>query len=218
MSGNRDNTTAEVEVIDLTPGLMEQATLVLVEAFKSEEATAYHLDTQRPSTLRRMGIFYGIFLQLYQDVGRPLLAATRGGEVLGVAMVRDPRIPFPKRRAAALLLPNLLHMPAHLARHPIRSLRILVATRHPEGLTDPYFTVEMLGVRPEQQGKGTGSKLMRTVQAMGKDNPAVSGIYLNTASESNRTFYENLGFDALRSEDLGAVKVYHMFWQNPAFS
>ncbi len=93
----------------------------------------------------------------------------------------------------------------------------MAATRHPQGLTKPYFTVEMLGVHPEHQGKGVGSALLRAVQARGKSDPAVSGIYLNTASEGNRAFYENRGFDTLRIEDLGAVKVYHMFWQNPAF-
>jgi GNAT superfamily N-acetyltransferase len=208
---------AGVEVVTITPELKEEATAVLVEAFKTEETTAYHVDMERPSSLRRMAILDGIYLQLYLEAGRPLYAAVRDGRVVGVGVVRDPSLSMPKWRAAALFLPNLPQILLLFARRPLRFLRILAAAKHPKGLTKPYFTFEALGVHPDHQGEGAGSALMRKAQALGKENPALSGIYLNTGSEKNRGFYESLGYDTLRIEDLGAVKVYHMFWQNPAF-
>ena len=216
-SGMVDGAAAAAEIAALTPALIERTAHMLVEAFKTEEGTVYHLDTQRPSALRRLGILYGLFLRLYHEAGRPVLTGLKDGEVLGAIIITDPRIPLSRRRAATLLLPNLRHLLAHAARHPIRYLRIIAATRHPEGLTKPYFTCEMLGVHPDHQEKGIGAALMHAAQAMGKDDPAVTGIYLNTASEGNRAFYEDLAFDSLRIDDLGPVKVYHMFWQNPAF-
>jgi len=216
-NGTPDGACAGLVIAALTPGLVEPAACMLVEAFKSEEATNYHLDTRRPATLQRMGIIYGILLRLFLKSGRPVFIALRDGEVEGALVLTDPRIPVSKRRIVALILPKLLRIHAHVTSRPIRSLRIMTATRHPQGLTKPYFTVEMLGVHPDHQGKGVGGALLRAVQARGESDPTVSGIYLNTASEGNRAFYENRGFDTLRIEDLGAVKVYHMFWQNPAF-
>jgi GNAT superfamily N-acetyltransferase len=215
--GTTDIAAPGVKTAALTPGLIEQTTRMLVDAFKSEEATSYHLDTRQPSTLRRMGLVYGILLRLFLEAGRPVLVALRDGKVAGALILTDPRIHMSKRRIAVLLLPNLLRILPHVAGRPLRSLRIMAATRHPKGLTKPYFTVEMLGVHPDHQGKGVGGMLLRAIRTTGEDDPLISGIYLNTASEGNRAFYENRGFDTLRIEDLGEVKVYHMFWQNPAF-
>lgn len=216
MGEGNDNAAAGIEITSITPELKKEVTDVLVEAFKTEETTVYHLDVERPSTLRRMAILDGIFVQLYQEAGRPGLAALKDGRVAGVGLIRDPRIPISKRRAAALVIPGLYQILALFAHRPVRSLRILAAAKHPKGLTKPYFTFEALGVHPHHQGQGVGKALMRKVQAAVSEDPELSGMYLNTGSEKNRAFYESLGYDTLRIDDLGAVKVYHMFWQNPA--
>ncbi|MEW6554679.1 MAG: GNAT family N-acetyltransferase [Actinomycetota bacterium] len=210
-------TAPEFEVVALEPVMVERAASTLVEAFKSEETANYHLDTSRPSTLRRMGLIYGVLMRMFLEAGRPVLAARSDKDIQGVIILRDPRKVISKRRIAVLIIQNLFSILPHMACRPVRSLRIMAATRHPDGLTRPYFTVEMLGVHPGCQGRGVGGTLIRAAQARGEDDAAVSGVYLNTASEKNRAFYENLGFDTLCVNDLGTVKVYHLFWQNPAF-
>jgi GNAT superfamily N-acetyltransferase len=217
MGEGKAQASAEIKVNAITPELADQAVAVFVEAFKTEETTVYHLDMERPSTPRRMAILDGIFLQLYLEAGRPALAAMEDGSVLGVGLVRDPRIPVSKRRAVALIVPKIHQILALFAPRPLRTLRIFLLARHPKGLTKPFFTFEALGVHPDHQGKGAGRALMCEVQALAEENPALSGIYLNTGSEKNQAFYESLGYDTLRIDDLGPVKVYHMFWQNPAF-
>lgn len=217
MDGGSTRGNAEIEVVRLTPELRNQATDVLVEAFKTEETTNYHVDMKRPSAPRRMRIVDDIFMRLYLEADRPIFVAVRDGRVTGVGMVLDPRKPIDKRRAAALVLPNLPQILALFGRRPVRSLRVLNAAKHPKGLTKPFFTFEALGVHPDYQGQGVGGALMREAQALLHGEKAISGIYLNTGSEKNRGFYESLGYDTLRIDDLGAVKVYHMFWQSPAF-
>ena len=217
MDKNDHRTGAGTDVIDLTSGLKEQAVEVLGQAFKTEETTAYQLDMRRPSTLRRMAVLDDIFIQLYLEAGRPVLAAMRDGCVAGVGIVRDPRIRLPKIRAAALFLPRSPQLVLLFARRPLRFLRVMKSAKTPKGLTKPYLTFEALGVHPDHQGAGAGKVLMHKVQALAKDDTAVSGIYLNTGSERNQAFYESLGYDTLRIVDLEAVRIYHMFWQNPSF-
>lgn len=206
-----------MEIVPLGAELLEQATDALVEAFKNEETTAYHLDTSRPLALDRMGILDGIFLKLYLEAGRPMLAAMEDGEVIGVAIASDPRLPISKRHAIALLSANIYQLIMLFSRHPLRTARIAAATKNPRGLKYPYLTVEALGVRPDHHGKGAGTALMRGIQAIAERDARLSGIYLNTGSQRNRSFYERLGYENLRVFDLGKVRVYHMFWRNPAW-
>ncbi len=217
MGGENARASAGIEVRAITPELADRAVEVFVEAFKTEETTVYHLDMERPATPRRMAALDGIFLRLYMEAGRPVLAAVKNGEVIGIGIVRDPRLPVSKRRAAALVIPKMHQMLALFAPRPLRTMRIFLTARPPRGLTKPHFTFEALGVHPDFQGLGAGRMLMREVQSLAEENPAISGIYLNTGSERNRAFYESLGYDTLRIDDLGAVRVYHMFWRNPAF-
>ncbi|RJP30784.1 MAG: GNAT family N-acetyltransferase [Actinobacteria bacterium] len=217
MSNEREWWADGIEIVRLTGELTGQATQVLVEAFKTEETTAYHLDTGRPATQRRMAILDGIFLRMYLEADRPILAAVKEGRVVGVGMVRDPRMPVSGKRAVVLFVPHLPQLLALFARHPIRLLRVVKAARCPKGLAEPFFTFEALGVHPGHQGEGAGKALMRAVQAVVEEDPGISGIYLNTGSAKNQAFYESLGYGTLRIADLGAVKVYHMFWRNPAF-
>ncbi len=217
MNAGKSSLTGDVRVAELSVGLKDQAVEVLVEAFKTEETTAYYLDTDRPSTIRRMAMLDDFFVQLYLEAGRPVIAAMKDGRVVGVGLVRDPRKPISKRRAGALFLPAFPQLLLLFARRPLRSLRVMKAARHPRGLSRPFFTFEALGIHPDHQGKGAGRALMQEAQAMVGDDHAVSGIYLNTGSEKNRAFYESLGYVTLRIDDLGPVGIYHMFWHNPAF-
>ncbi len=205
------------EIVAVSPELAQQAVKVLVEAFKDEEVTSFEIDTSRPSALRRLGVLDGIFIKSYMDAGRPVMAAVRDGSVVGVGVLRDPRLPVSKRRATALVLRNLAPLIALFAPRPLRALRVEFAAKAPKSLAKPYFTFEALGVHPDHHGRGIGSALMREAQGMVAAVPALSGIYLNTGSERNQGFYHSLGYDTLRVDDLGPVKVYHMFWQNPAF-
>lgn len=207
----------DVRTQDLAADMRGQAAEVLALAFKDEEATRYHLDPDRPAVLRRILRLEDAFLQLYLDAGRPVLAVLEGGRVVGVGVIRDPRIRLDKMRAASLVLRRTPTFVALFAPHPVRAMRIKSAWRHPKGMAEPYLTFEVLGVHPDHQGRGIGRSLMGEAQAMATRDAALSGIYLNTASARNQAFYQSLGYQTLKIKDLGEVKIYHMFWPNPAF-
>lgn len=50
--------------------------------------------------------------------------------------------------------------------------------------------IEVIAVNPEQQGRGLGSKIMRTVLQRTKNDP----VFLECTDESNVGFYEKFGF------------------------
>lgn len=217
MGGKSDGEGAGMEIVSLAPELVEEAAALLAEAFRTEEITSYHVDMSRTSAMRRMRIMDGILLRLYLEAGRPVVAAVNNGNLVGVGLVRDPRRRVSARRAVALALPNLFQLAALFAPRPLRTVRVIKAVKHPKVLSKPFFTFEVLGVHPDHQGMGAGKALMRRVQAMVEEDPEISGIYLNTGSEKNQAFYESLGYDTMRVVDLGQVRIYHMFWHNPAF-
>lgn len=59
-----------------------------------------------------------------------------------------------------------------------------------------YVYVMIVGVDPEHQGKGFGSKLLRALIEE-SDRTGVP-LYLETETEANRRMYEHLGFSLLR--------------------
>lgn len=75
---------------------------------------------------------------------------------------------------------------------------------HPEGL---MYYLWFIGVDPDQQNKGIGSKLMNEVirEAASKQRP----IYLETSTLKNIPWYEKFGFAIYNELDLG-YKLFFM--------
>lgn len=205
-----------VEVVGLTPELREQAVGVLVEAFGFEEITAYSFNLEDTSKRRRYTTLIDYMVGMSLRLGAPLFAAVEDGRVAGVAVVRDPRIKIPKRLKISSWLTLMFRLAPLLVRHPVRVRRFRAAVKHPEGLVAPYFTFQMLAVRPELQGMGTGSMLMERVLDFARADPGISGIYLITGSARKRDIYARRGCSTITVRELDGLSIYHMFWPNPS--
>jgi hypothetical protein len=117
--------------------------------------------------------------------------ATEGGRLLGAAVWLPPgRFPWsPARqlRGAPWFLAALRaaprSFPAYM-RMGRNALRLF-----PDG---PHWYLEVLGVRPEAQGRGLGTRLLRPVLDQA-DRDGVA-CFLETADPANVAFYQPLGF------------------------
>jgi len=82
-----------------------------------------------------------------------------------------------------------------------RAARFVVAieSRH---LREPHYYFAEIGVRPDMQGSGLGSALMRpTLDRCDRESlPA----YLEATSERSAVFYERLGFSVIRELSVGS--------------
>ena len=73
----------------------------------------------------------------------------------------------------------------------------------------PHMHIGPLGVLPEMQGNGVGSKLMQACLAYadGENLPS----YLETDRDRNVPFYEKHGFKVIGEEDILGVKNRYMW-------
>ena len=118
-------------------------------------------------------------------------AAVEGPTVLGVAVWLPPGA-FPwsaprKARATPAML-------AVLAADPRSFPAFLrygaeVERRHP---TEPHWYLEVLGIRPEAQRQGLGTRLLQPV--LGRADDAGAPCFLETSDRANVPYYERLGF------------------------
>jgi GNAT superfamily N-acetyltransferase len=102
--------------------------------------------------------------------------------------------------------------PRHWARIPLVSRGLLYAERlHPP---DPaHFYLASLGVTPDAQGKGLGSRLLQPVLDL-CDTDGVPA-YLESSKESNVPFYARHGFRVTREISLPRGPTVYAMWREP---
>jgi len=81
---------------------------------------------------------------------------------------------------------------AALGTHIPRALRALATVQraHPD---TPHYYLAVLGTRPDQQGRGLGSALLRPI--LDRCDAEGLGAYLESSKESNLAFYRRHGFE-----------------------
>jgi ribosomal protein S18 acetylase RimI-like enzyme len=132
-----------------------------------------------------------------------------GGRVVGVALSFAPGTFPPPFRFQLVAGRGLVRGgPARL----IRVLRVdgWMRKRH---LHDPHFYLMMLGVDPDQQGKGHGGALVRALSA--RADAAQMPCYLETDKESNIRVYENHGYRVTSDADAPLPDLHLWFMQRP---
>lgn len=73
---------------------------------------------------------------------------------------------------------------------------------------EDHWFLDIIGVRPDRQGAGVGSALMRT--ALAQVDEAGLPAFLVTSHPSNVPFYVKLGFEVTEEYDIGPVHVWPM--------
>jgi ribosomal protein S18 acetylase RimI-like enzyme len=94
----------------------------------------------------------------------------------------------------------------------------MMAISDPLRPPQPYFELGVLGVLPEEQGKGYGGQLVRALNQLSENHPDASGVYVETQNPQNVSFYESLGYqvrgkNAYSEED--NLFMWGMFRPNP---
>lgn len=139
-------------------------------------------------------------------------AAVEGDAVLGLALWLPPGA-FPwsalrKLRATPAFLRVWAADPRHFA--TFTRLGMNSEKNHP---TDRHWSLEALGIRPETQRKGLGSRLVQPVL----DRADSEGVecYLETSNPQNVAFYERFGFRVLKDLPLIPSGPPHIAMRRP---
>ncbi len=75
----------------------------------------------------------------------------------------------------------------------------------------PHYYLGVIGVDPDSHGRGIGTQLLRSFCGLSARDPLSSGVYLETAQESNLGFYERAGFSETGRGSLGSATLWCMF-------
>jgi GNAT superfamily N-acetyltransferase len=105
-----------------------------------------------------------------------------------------------------IMLPGLRH-------RVVRALRGLAQIeeahdRHPE-----HYYLAVLGTRPDRQGQGVGSTLLRPILDRCDDEGI--GAYLESSKESNIPFYRRHGFEVVEEIHLPKGPLLYPMWRDP---
>lgn len=187
----------ETDLTALPSGQDGEAAELLADAFLHDPAMVGLLADQRRRRLL-LERWYGSLLWVARrHARRPVLAAERGGRLVGVAVsYGENRYPPPGRTAGA-------HAPALLRAGPRASIRAArwFAVR---GATRPeaahYLYLELLGVAPSAQRTGVGDALLAHLLTDAKERALA--LVLHTNEAENLAYYERYGFAVTQSTTL----------------
>lgn len=86
----------------------------------------------------------------------------------------------------------------------------MLAEHHP---TEPTWFLWFLGVRPGQQGRGTGSQLLRAV--LDRCDAEGTNAYLDATSEGSRRLYQRHGFEVVAERSTDGSPPLWAMWRRP---
>jgi ribosomal protein S18 acetylase RimI-like enzyme len=210
----RADTVNRARVLPLDSGHIAEAAVVMARAFQTESIASNALDLSTGWSLRVFARSVELWLETFRRWHQPLLVATLGDRVVGMAIVDAPdrRTGFPWRYLLASTLPFLPRLVRLLSMLRWRRvLRLKGLVRPPRGIPRERCALLSIAVAPEWQGQGVGRLILDEVHRIADSSPWSSGIYLYTGSEKNRDLYKRFGYRVVRAQKDRSFVVYHMF-------
>jgi GNAT superfamily N-acetyltransferase len=191
---------------------------VIAHAFRHEGFMSSTMHLSTPEQLARMTKMAETQLRYYHNAGHMLLAATKAGEIAGLAIVKLPD-PQPLKSWYAQL-PSLVARLPHVL--PIvrqvkwrQTVKVGLNIKPPAGLAEPHYRLEMLGVAPGFQGQGIGGRLLEHIHAQVDGDAEAKGIFLYTGDAPNVHFYTRRGYETLEVRQAGQLTIWFMFRTSP---
>jgi len=229
--------SAAVAVRTATPTDFPRVAHSLASAFFDNPITIWHV----PDESRRLEVMREFFTVLLENVyTRFGLVFTNVGEVASGAMwtaqdEREDRRPMPGLPLLECRTCNTPRAPGRVPRNMVlppdtsaeldRALAVvfrdfprtfelfeLFDALHPH---EPHYYLQFIGVRPERQGTGIGSALLRAV--LDRCDLEGAAVYLE-ADERSRHLYLKHGFEAMSELRLPEGPSFFPMWRAPAIA
>lgn len=168
-----------------SPGDVHRLKTTLAEAFYDDPIFGWLMPDDQ-GRIARLSRFFAIQLR---HVALPHGCTWTSGDLAGASLALPPGKWRTPPRAV------LAHSSTFFGRHQARAVRLLLAIEA-KHLREPHYYFADVGVRPQSQGKGLGSALMRPTLDRCDDEGVPA--YLEASSERSRALYERLGFAVTR--------------------
>lgn len=116
-------------------------------------------------------------------------------------------------RSALLMTARLVPLLFQLSGKTLRRLNSYMrATRAAAPPLTHHYLI-MIGVQPEEQGKGIGKALLHHLLSMAVEDKESHGVALDTESENNADMYRRFGFSLSKKTQIDTLPVYCMFFE-----
>ncbi len=125
------------------------------------------------------------------------------GAPCGVVLATRARTAMASHSDTLFALRGLRHIGVRTAWRGVRAAQVIASHAPPE----PFTYLRTLGVDPEHQRRGIGSRLVRQVI---RGSPPDLPIYLETAKEENLAFYTRHGFEPAGEFRCLGVRVWRL--------
>jgi ribosomal protein S18 acetylase RimI-like enzyme len=195
----------------LFPEQYVKAATVLGRAFVNDPLTrAIVVTGDMPERVLRMTRLFEVILKSHQRAGQPVLGVMHEGRVAAVAIIEQTVKP---PSTASIVLHGMALLPA-LGRVAgfgglVRSVTALdVLTRNRP--IEPHLYLNVLGVEPEHQGRHLGTALLEFIREQASLRPELAGVYLETGTEANVSYYTRFGYRVLSEIQPIGVREWRM--------
>jgi len=152
----------------------------------------------------------GYFTDLRVSRGWPVLAVSRGNEILAAASVNPPH---PAPRPAALR-ERYERMCGELGEAAIARFNAFADACGPLEPDELHYYVGMIGVRSDCQGRGYARLLLDAVHEMSGGDPDSTGVALTTETERNLPFYRHFGYEIVGQAQVDTLQTWTLFRRN----
>jgi ribosomal protein S18 acetylase RimI-like enzyme len=187
------------------PSDLDKAVACLTTAFAQDRITGFVLQTG-DGYPQRLAQFFSLLMRARIALQMPVLLAKGASDIHGAAMgytTLRPTWPTPiaeEWEQFEKATPGLTE-------------RLLAYEEIAEKFKPPapHYYLGAIGVGPAMQGRGVGIRLLESFCALSARDEASSGVYLETATESNLAFYEKVGFVETGRGTLGSHTLWCMY-------
>lgn len=190
---------------------LDGASALLARAFRGDPLIAYLTeDSERPLD-ELLPAFFRFPCEVRLLLDWPLLGRFQDGALAGVAGVTLPEdAPWPPALEAVYRETR-----GALGTVGTRRLEAYAARVDAERPSVPNHMLGVLGVDPDEQGRGHGRALLDAVQALSAAHPRSTGVWLDTESERSAAFYRRCGFEELSRSEVDGLPIWCFMRANP---
>jgi len=206
-----DSTTQRPTASIIFPEQYSEAARALGRAFINDPPIRVLLpEPQDPiERARLLTIFFEAMLGIQRSTGEPVLGVVMDDKVVGAAILEGSG----GTSVASLLIHGLWHAPGMLESLGLSGvkrgiqLQSELLKNHPH---ESHIYLNFLGVDPDYQRHHCGSVIIEELRRLAAQRSSLAGVYLETGTESNVSYYQGRGYEVLGEMNPLGCKMWRM--------
>jgi GNAT superfamily N-acetyltransferase len=188
-----------IRLAPLEVGDAKSAAAALTPAFLDDRTMRWCFAGDAPGYPERLSGYLRVGHRWHRGGGHPVAGAFADEALVGACYLADPGVDASENDVRALEA-ALVEACGERSAARFAAYNRAVEEAVPEGW---HHTLAILGVHPDQQGRGAGRALLSWACRLNDADTASRGVVLDTGNPANLRFYARFGFRPLARVPLG---------------